>query len=527
MPTLKSASTTLKIITIIVALIAIASPVYFAIDQSWKQGQSIERERVLAYAQDVLARSEATTDQISHGFKLLADAKSTDPCSKANIKIMTDIDLSSSYIQAIGHVKNNIFECSSLAHDEVWDLGPVDWVSSKGIALRNDVKIPASTAVTFIVVESNGYAAIINKSLPIDATTLEHDVSLAAFSLDNQRIFSSRGLIKPEWLKVLNSEPESAFVRDGYVIAVVKSEKYRIGGLATLPVTYIDKHTRKQLMILVPIGLIAGLIFAASIYYLVTLQISMPTMLKAALRRNHFFMLYQPVINLQTGEFVGAEALMRWKRPSGEMVPPDRFIQAAEDAGLIGQLTKRVIHLISKDAKDLFKKYPQFHLGINLSASDICSPNTLNLLSELALETGAKETNLMVEATERGLMQTNLAKSTLTEIRKQGISVALDDFGTGYSSLSYLESFKIDYLKIDKSFVDKIGTDAPTSFVVLHIIEMAKSLKIQMIAEGVETETQAQFLRERGVQFAQGWLFGKPMLIHEAIRLFTKKTFNS
>jgi len=524
MQMLKSASKTIKVLTIIIALVAVAAPVLFAIDQSWRQGQREERQKVLSYARDVLARTEATSDQIKYGFNLITDAKLTDPCSKQSISIMRNIDLRSSYIQAMAHVKNNVIDCSSIGtHEDGLEIGPVDWVSSLGNAIRNNVQFAFVPDTKFTVLERNGYAFILNQDLLIDATTSEKDISLASFSQDNLRLFASRGKFNPEWIKDLGDQPEKTFVKDGYVIGIAKSQKYRTAGLAALPVSYIDENTRNLSMILVPMELIAGLILAASIYYLVTLQISMPAMLKVALRRNEFFMLYQPVVNLQTNQCVGAEALMRWRRPSGDMVPPDRFIQAAEDAGMMGSLTKRVIKLVSKDAKDLFKKHSGFHLGINLSASDFYSSDTTELLNELIQETGAKNFNLIVEATERGFMQADIAKLMLSKIRQQGISVALDDFGTGYSSLSYLESFEIDYLKIDKSFVDKIGTDAPTSFVVLHIIEMAKELKIQMIAEGVETEAQANFLREHGVQFAQGWLFGKPILLHEVIRLFSKK----
>lgn len=270
-------------------------------------------------------------------------------------------------------------------------------------------------------------------------------------------------------------------------------------------------------MVLVPIGLLAGILFAAAIFYLAKIQISMPSLIKAALRNNELFMLYQPVVNLQTGECVGAEALIRWRRSSGEMIAPDIFIKVAEETGQIQRITKRVIHLVGKDVGDIFKRHPHFHLAINIAAADLHSDHTIGLLQNLIIETGAGSHNLIIETTERCFMLTDIAREMIAKVRKLGIEVAIDDFGTGYSSLSYLETLDIDYLKIDKSFIDKIGTDALTSSVVLHIIAMAKQLNIKMVAEGVESEIQAQFLRDQGVQYAQGWLYGKPMQFDEFI----------
>jgi sensor c-di-GMP phosphodiesterase-like protein len=209
---------------------------------------------------------------------------------------------------------------------------------------------------------------------------------------------------------------------------------------------------------------------------------------------------------------VGAEALVRWKR-GNTVISPASFIPLAEESGVISLITENVMDIVSRDLPRLVELDPKFRVAINFSATDLKSDLTIDKLMGLLRKSGASSQNLIVEATEHGLISGPETCKVVATIREAGFRVAIDDFGTGYSSLSCLQSLGLDFLKIDKSFVDNIGTDGVTSEVVLHIIEIARSLRLRIVAEGVETEAQAAFLKKRNVEFAQGWLFGRPMTI--------------
>jgi sensor c-di-GMP phosphodiesterase-like protein len=437
---------------------------------------------------------------------------------------MRKFDLASSYLQAIGYVVDDHLVCSSQGRDAGGlALGPVDWVTPSGVRIRLNVKFPFDQVTTYLVAETrDGYAAIINKSLPLDASTSEKDVSLSLFATFNGRPMATRGYINPKWTGLRRSAlpaelSVSSFVDDGYVVAVAVSNRYYVGAIAALPLAYVRAQTRSVAAIMLPVGMAAGIALAMAALYLGRLQMAMPAVIKTALKGNEFMMHYQPIVDLRTQQWVGAEALIRWRRPTGEVIRPDLFIPVAEDAGMIQRITQRVVELVARDVGDLFIRHPDFHIAMNLSSADLQSESTVGLLRRLIEDTGATRGNLIVEVTERAFVNREAARKIIHELRASGIRVAVDDFGTGYSSLAFLESFELDFLKIDKSFVDTMNLNASSSQVALHIIEMAKSLKLEMVAEGVETDTQAQFLRERGVQYAQGWLFGKPMRMDELI----------
>jgi sensor c-di-GMP phosphodiesterase-like protein len=493
-------------------------PILAAITIAGREAERVEIRRTSGYAHDVLARSETTSDQIAAGFRSLAGLRGANPCSPEALSVMRRVDLESSYIQAVGYVEGERIVCSSLGTDrDDLDIGPVDLVQPSGVKLRLNVRFPFAADVPFIVLEQNGFAAIIHKTLPIDATTSDDRVSLALVSTAGPTILTARGNIEAAWLDAIDAESGEAFVDATHVVSIAPSERFHIAAIAAEPVDLIRESATQTAIILVPIALAAAAVLIVAVLHLIRLQLAAPAVIRSALRRNEFFLVYQPVVALDTGRWVGAEALIRWRRADGEMPRPDLFIPIAEESGLIQRITRRVIELISRDAGGLFAAHPDFRLSLNLSPSDLHSPETVGLLRNLAEATGARPGNLLVEATERSFTDPARAGPVVDAIRGLGFRVAIDDFGTGYSSLRSLESLKVDYLKIDKSFIDSVGTQAATSHVILHIIEMARALGLELVAEGVEAEAQADFLRAHGVRFAQGFLFATPMRMDELL----------
>ncbi|MBF0567801.1 MAG: EAL domain-containing protein [Nitrospirae bacterium] len=235
--------------------------------------------------------------------------------------------------------------------------------------------------------------------------------------------------------------------------------------------------------------------------------------LRKALERNEFVLHYQPKIDLNTWSVSGVEALIRWLNPQFGMISPVEFVPLAEETGLIITIGEWVLRTACAQAKhwqDIGHK--GILMSVNLSARQFKSQNLVLLIENILKETGLSPEFLELELTETVVMDdAEKAIKILREIKNMGIHIAIDDFGMGYSSLSYLKRFPIDCLKIDRSFVSDITTDTDDAAIATAIIAMSHSLKLKVIAEGVETDGQLEFLRALDCDEAQGYLFSKPL----------------
>jgi diguanylate cyclase (GGDEF)-like protein/PAS domain S-box-containing protein len=234
--------------------------------------------------------------------------------------------------------------------------------------------------------------------------------------------------------------------------------------------------------------------------------------LQRALRRDELVLYYQPEIDLHTGEVIGVEALVRWNHPTRGLLQPAHFVPMAEETGLILPLDRWVIATACRAGAELQSDSPGLTMSINLSAAYLDHPDLVDIVACVLRDNQLNPERLVLEITESALLRDlEAAAPRLAELRKMGVRIAIDDFGTGYSSLAYLSHLEVDILKIDKSFVDRVTVDRQDAAITETIIMMGRSLELLTIAEGVEYDAQAEWLRAAGCDVGQGYVWSRPV----------------
>jgi len=246
--------------------------------------------------------------------------------------------------------------------------------------------------------------------------------------------------------------------------------------------------------------------------------------LRQAIPNNELRVYYQPKVDIRTGRIIGAEALVRWQDPVDGLIMPFIFIGIAEETGLIKSLGEWVLAETCRQGKAWIDAgIAPLNLAVNLSAHQFHHGNIVKTLSEVLEFSGFPAERLELELTESILMQRESEMiETLNQLRSKGVSLSIDDFGTGYSSLAYLKTFPLDVLKIDRSFVMDIEKDEDDRAITATIIKIAHTLGLRVVAEGVETQEQLEFLDAHGCDMYQGYLMGKPMPADDFIALLKR-----
>ena len=253
-------------------------------------------------------------------------------------------------------------------------------------------------------------------------------------------------------------------------------------------------------------------------------RLRLEAMLRRSIEKNEIFLNYQPQVEIDTGRLIGVEALVRWNSPELGVVPPFRFIPLAEDIGFISQLGKWVLYeacrqMIRWEEQGL--SVPK--IAVNLSVKQFERGSIATMVADVLAETGLDPQRLQLEVTESVIMNTGDALAFINDLHAIGVGLAIDDFGTGYSSLAYLKQMPVQTLKIDRSFIKDISTDINDEAITIAIIQLGKSLNLSVIAEGVETAEQAEFLLRHGCNLAQGYYYSRPVMPHALLEYWQVK----
>ena len=506
--------------TVTVGLLVILLPTLAALYLVHHQSMDEESARASTMATKLLQRADVMGAQTVDSYRALQLDTLDDPCSDKALALMRDLGLKSDYLQAVGYADDGHLICSSFGRygGKGLDLGPVSYASDEDTRIRTSVDLGLGDDRRYLIIQRGHFVVAIHPATLLGVIADNADTSFGIYGATSRQPMAKQGEFNADWTKQLGSGHDTVFFDGKFLVAIKHSTKLDIAAYVAVPVANLTARMHRLAMILLPLGLLLGLGLFLVVLFLARQQNSLPAILRTALKQHEFTLYYQPIVALESGRMVGVEALLRWPRTGQPGIGPGLFIPVAEECGLIGKFTRYVFERIATDAPAYIARHPGCYISINLSSADLHTGEIVARLADLVTTPGIAATNIMVELTEHSFLNTQLAAPTIEQIRALGIRVAIDDFGTGFANLAHLTTLKIDCLKIDRVFVEAVGTQSVTSQVALHIIGVGRELGLTVIAEGIETEMQARFLREHGVAYGQGWLFEKAAPLDALLR---------
>ncbi|WP_367598548.1 EAL domain-containing protein [Pseudomonas fulva] len=509
---------------VLAALAAVASAALLltaSIGIALQQMKQSESEQMNAQGERFLERLEQVFGQLREGVDLL-EAQPLRGCGPAMLTALQQIGLSSRFIYEAAYVEGDV-ACSNRGDERAFvPLRPPDikgpiysyWLNTTTEPDENLAALMLGRG-RFLVSTSRGHLT--------DVVDLPPGGSLLVVLDNGARAIPVLGppQVWPPPSVWSTSHKTLLEFSDRLIYRMpTKSPDYQLVLIA--PRASLPLRMNGALWLLFPGSLLGACCIGWLVLQLAQQRRSMSSELQQALTRGQLQVLYQPIFELDSRRCVGAEALVRWRRPDGSLTSPELFIPLAENTGQIREITDFVLRRVLEQLGPLLRSRPMLYISVNLAACDVMVPRIGDVAARLLALHRVAPRQIAFEVTERGLIDVVVARENLQALRAEGHQVLIDDFGTGYCSLAYLQTLPVDCLKIDKAFIDALGHDAASSGVAPHIIRMAHDLHLRVIAEGIEREDQALLLLGEGVKYGQGWLFAKALTARQFAELVTR-----
>ncbi len=491
-----------------VLIVAVLVPVCLSIWLAHRNAQEKFYDDMDSFSSRVLIRTNKVINEAKSALQQMEQFKGP-VCGQEHTLAMRRLSFTFRNVQEVIYVDNLRPLCSSLENNShTSPFPPALRVTSDGyrawVTSLNDIGLKRHMAA----IGTHNYIVMLDPASFIDVIPFgSWPIDVALVGLRRNIVFSSSSPLQTAVLSHLQHEDLTHLQYNGAIYNIRKVPDLGFAIVTWASLRPLKESWHHQLYFWLPFGILFSLVTAWFVLRIIRRLQSPRHRLLDAINGREFQVHFQPIVALDSGRIVGAEALARWPQQDGSYLSPEIFVTLAEQTGLTSRLTALIVEKVFEDLGEWLRQHPDMHVSVNLAPADLVSSALPPLLVRLLNQWQIPAAQIALELTERGFADPLISAPAIAGFRRAGHAVYIDDFGTGYSSLSYLQDLDVDTLKIDKSFVDALEYKNVTP----HIIEMAKSLKLTMVAEGIETEGQLDWLRRHGVEYGQGWLYSKAL----------------
>lgn len=489
-------------------VVAVLLPILLSIWLARYQAEQRFHRELASYTQSINQLANVVIDESKAALNEINRIDSQ-TCEPSHLQAMRRVAFTYRFVQEVIFIKGSQALCSSLEQEShISPFPEPERVNNEGYRFwftpSNDLGINHY----MIAMSHRDHMVVLDPRSFIDVVPLATwSIDSAIIGLTRNRVIISSALLSLAVWRHMHDHNLTQYEDAGTVYSMFRNTRTNFAVVVWASSHPMKAASNQQLLLWLPVGILISLLAAALMLRILKRLQSPRARLLDAIHSREFTVCYQPIVRLSDNKFVGAEALVRWPQADGSLLTPDIFIPLAEQNGLIREITRLVVENVFSEMGNWLHQHPDYHVSINLAADDIADSALLALLTARCQRYQVSPRQIALEITERGFADPQRTAPIVEQFHRAGHPIYIDDFGTGYSSLSYLQNLAVDVLKIDKSFVDSLeyNTVAP------HIIDMAKHLQLELVAEGIETTRQAQWLCEHGVQYGQGWLYSKAL----------------